>query len=306
MVKKLDWEIFPLLNICKIIKQLGYYYKKGMKFIMSSFVIKLIAIVTMLCDHSGDAILGHFSILNVIGRIAFPLFCFQIVIGYKHTKNVKKYLSRLFIFGLISQIPFSLFTYSYLGRLDLLNVYFTLALGLLAVYILDTFPKKYKIIAIGLGIILMVIAELAQTDYGWFGVCLIICIYLFYNDKNATQKTEAIVISSGSNNIASDTISSKNVAPQAIRQKSENAITYFNNNILFTIVLFALILIKFSNYFSMGSYYTYLGLVQIIGTFFPIIFMLLYNGKKGPSMKYAFYVFYPVHLLILVAIHYMI
>ena len=268
MVKKLDWEIFPLLNICKIIKQLGYYYKKGIKFIMSSFVIKLIAIVTMLCDHSGDAILGHFSILNVIGRIAFPLFCFQIVIGYKHTKNVKKYLSRLFIFGLISQIPFSLFTYSYLGRLDLLNVYFTLTLGLLAVYILDTFPKKYKIIAIVLDIIIMVIAELAQTDYGWFGVCLIICIYLFYNDKNA--------------------------------------ITYFNNNILFTIVLFALILIKFSNYFSMGSYYTYLGLVQIIGTFFPIIFMLLYNGKKGPSMKYAFYVFYPVHLLILVAIHYMI
>ena len=60
---------------------------------MSSFVIKLIAIITMLCDHSGDAIIGHFSILNIIGRIAFPLFCFQIVVGYKHTKNVKKYLT---------------------------------------------------------------------------------------------------------------------------------------------------------------------------------------------------------------------
>ena len=115
---------------------------------MSSFVIKLIAIITMLCDHSGDAIIGHFSILNIIGRIAFPLFCFQIVIGYKHTKNVKKYLLRLFIFGFISQIPFGLFTYSYLGRFDLLNVYFTLALGLLAIYIFDTFSKKYKPIAI--------------------------------------------------------------------------------------------------------------------------------------------------------------
>lgn len=69
---------------------------------MSSFVIKLIAIITMLCDHSGDAILGRFSFLNVIGRIAFPLFCFQIVIGYKHTKNVNKYFLRLFIWYYIS------------------------------------------------------------------------------------------------------------------------------------------------------------------------------------------------------------
>ena len=256
---------------------------------MSSFVVKLIAIITMLCDHSGDAIIGHFSILNIIGRIAFPLFCFQIVVGYKHTKNVKKYLLRLFVFGLISQIPFSLFTYSYLGRFDLLNVYFTLTLGLLAVYILDTSPKKYKPIAVILNIFLMAIAEFAQTDYGWFGVCLIICIYLFYNDKK-----ESVV----------STFISNNVTPESIRQKSETSITYFNNNILFAIVFFTLLLIKFSNYFVIGSYY--LGIVQIIGTFFPIVFMLLYNGKKGPSIKYVFYAFYPVHLLILVAIHYMI
>ena len=77
---------------------------------MSSFAIKLIAIITMFCDHFGDAILGRFSILNIIGRIAFPLFCFQIVIGYKHTKNINKYIIRLLLFGIISQIPFSLFT----------------------------------------------------------------------------------------------------------------------------------------------------------------------------------------------------
>ena len=226
--------------------------------------------------------LGQFSILNVIGRIAFPLFCFQIVIGYKHTKNVNKYLLRLFLFGLISQIPFSLFTYSYIGRFDLLNVYFTLALGLLAIYILDTLPKKYKIIAIVLDIILMVIAELAQTDYGWFGVCLIICIYLFYNDKSSVKNLILTILHLNS--------SLKNFQ-KLICKTSENAITYFNNNILFAIVFLALLVIKFSNYFSIG-YYTY-GLVQIIGTFFPIIFMLLYNGKKGPSMKYVFYAFYP-------------
>ena len=148
---------------------------------MSSFVIKIIAIITMFCDHFSDAILGKLSFLNIIGRIAFPLFCFQIVIGYKHTKNVNKYLLRLFIFSLISQIPFSLFTYVYLGQIDLLNVFFTLSLGLLAIYILDTVPKKYKILALLIDIFIMIFAEFAKTDYGWFGVCLILCFYLFYN-----------------------------------------------------------------------------------------------------------------------------
>lgn len=241
---------------------------------MSSFAIKLIAIITMFCDHFGDAILGRFSILNIIGRIAFPLFCFQIVIGYKHTKNINKYIIRLLLFGIISQIPFSLFTYSYVGRFDLLNVYFTLAFGLLAVYLLDILPKKYKFIAVVFDILLMIIAEFLQTDYGWFGVCLIICIYLFYNDKKS--------------NISN----------------SETSLTFFNNNLLFSIVFFALVVIKYSNYFVAGSYT--MAIVQILGTFFPIIFMLLYNGKKGHSMKYFFYVFYPLHLLILVIAHYLI
>lgn len=241
---------------------------------MSSFAIKLIAIITMFCDHFGDAILGRFSILNIIGRIAFPLFCFQIVIGYKHTKNINKYIIRLLLFGIISQIPFSLFTYSYVGRFDLLNVYFTLAFGLLAVYVLDVLPKKYKLIGVFLDVILMIIAEFLQTDYGWFGVCLIICIYLFYNDKKS--------------NISN----------------SETSLTFFNNNLLFSIVFFALVVIKYSNYFVAGSYT--MAIVQILGTFFPIIFMLLYNGKKGHSMKYFFYVFYPLHLLILVIAHYLI
>ena len=261
---------------------------------MSSFVIKIIAIITMLCDHSGDAILGQFSFLNIIGRIAFPLFCFQIVIGYKHTKNVNKYLLRLFLFGLISQIPFSLFTYSYLGRFDLLNVYFTLALGLLAIYILDTSPKEYKLLAIILDIFLMIIAEFLQTDYGWFGVCLIICIYLFYNDKRSINNVSKI------NNESKDNLKTSNYN----MTKSENRITYFNTNILFVVVFLALVVIKFSNYFSIGYYY--LALLQIIGTFFPVIFMLLYNEKKGPSLKYLFYAFYPVHLLVLVIIHYLI
>ena len=58
---------------------------------MTSFVLKIIALITMFIDHLGYAIYGKFSYLNYIGRIAFPIFAFQISEGFVHTKNIKKY-----------------------------------------------------------------------------------------------------------------------------------------------------------------------------------------------------------------------
>ena len=78
---------------------------------MTSFVLKLIALITMFIDHSGYIIMGSFSYFNYIGRIAFPIFAFQISEGFSHTHNLKKYFIRLGAFALISQIPFSLFNY---------------------------------------------------------------------------------------------------------------------------------------------------------------------------------------------------
>ena len=99
---------------------------------MTSFCLKIIAIISMFCDHLGDAIFKGFSYFNYIGRIAFPIFAFQISEGYIHTKNLKKYLIRLMVFALISQIPYILFLSLY-SRGVRLNVFFTLALGLIAI-----------------------------------------------------------------------------------------------------------------------------------------------------------------------------
>ena len=76
---------------------------------MSSFILKLIAMVTMFIDHLGDTCFKQVTAMNVIGRIAFPIFAFQISEGYIHTKNLTKYFLRLFLFAFISQIPFMLF-----------------------------------------------------------------------------------------------------------------------------------------------------------------------------------------------------
>ena len=64
---------------------------------MSACVLKIIAIISMTFDHMSYLIFGEFSFMNYIGRIAFPIFAYQITEGYIHTHNLKKYFFRLFI-----------------------------------------------------------------------------------------------------------------------------------------------------------------------------------------------------------------
>ena len=130
---------------------------------MSSFVLKIIAIITMFIDHLGYAIFGKFSYFNYIGRLSFPIFAFQISEGYIHTKNLKKYFLRLFLFALVSQIPFMLF-HSIISSDFSLNIFFTLFLGLLSIYIYD--ECKYKFLGIIASVLLALIAQFSHCDYG--------------------------------------------------------------------------------------------------------------------------------------------
>lgn len=103
---------------------------------MSAFVLKIIAVISMTCDHLSYLIFGKLSFMNYIGRIAFPIFAYQITEGYIHTHNLKKYFLRLSIFALISQIPFMLFTSMYSNNIHL-NIFFTLLLGLASITIYE-------------------------------------------------------------------------------------------------------------------------------------------------------------------------
>lgn len=64
---------------------------------MSSFVLKIIAVITMFIDHLGYTLFGKFSYLNYIGRISFPIFAFQISEGYIHTKSLKNIFKIIFV-----------------------------------------------------------------------------------------------------------------------------------------------------------------------------------------------------------------
>ena len=107
---------------------------------MSAFILKIIALITMTCDHISYVIFKKFSYLNYIGRIAFPIFAFQISEGYIHTKNLKKYLLRLFVFALISQAPYALYRSAFFASFSL-NVFFTLFLGLIGIILFEMFKN---------------------------------------------------------------------------------------------------------------------------------------------------------------------
>ena len=152
----------------------------------------------MFIDHLGYAIFNKFSFFNYIGRVAFPIFAFQISEGFHYTKNVKKYFARLLLFAIFSQIPFMLFLSIFSNNIYKLNVFFTLFLGLFSIYIYDKIINSFYITSnvklnnflkfvLGISIVLFIgfIAEFLKSDYGLFGIAVIFLFYLFKNNKIA-------------------------------------------------------------------------------------------------------------------------
>ena len=183
---------------------------------LSASHLKWIAIITMLIDHISatllelgllpqiaNAVLAGNSydylpadyhlwynfneVLRMVGCLAFPIFCFLLVEGFLHTKSVKNYALRLFLFAIPSEVPFDLALHNNIFDLKYQNVFFTLLIGLLVLWGLQYFevtltpslaPLRYLVPAIGI-----LIAQFLRTDYGGFGVLLIVVLYELRNTR---------------------------------------------------------------------------------------------------------------------------
>lgn len=144
---------------------------------MNAFIIKMIAVITMVIDHVGLFFFPGVIEMRMIGRISFPLFAWLIANGAQYSKNTTRYLKRLFLLAVIAQVPFY-FANNLIG-IDptLLNVVFTLTLGLVAIMGI----KQYRDTLSRLAIIgaAAAIAQFINADYGALGVFSIVSFFLF-------------------------------------------------------------------------------------------------------------------------------
>lgn len=142
---------------------------------LSSFYLKLIAVAAMLVDHVGMLMFPEQIAFRLIGRISFPIYCFLIVEGFYHTSNIRKYITRLAVFAVISEIPFNYLVSGTLIDIKHQNVFFTLLIGLLTIYGINIICNElYKSLLLVAGALA---AILFMTDYSFYGVIL---IYIFY------------------------------------------------------------------------------------------------------------------------------
>jgi len=135
-------------------------------------LLKWIAIITMTVDHVSAVLYPEFDVLRWIGRLSFPLFAYLLILGMENTRNVNNYFIRLFIFALISQVPFFLATST--DPFEHLNIFFTLSFGLLFVY----FFKKSSALAF----IPLFVSFIVPFDYGIYGIAMIGCMYILYEN----------------------------------------------------------------------------------------------------------------------------
>ena len=217
-----------------------------MKKILSNFDLKILAIITMTIDHIGSIIYPNIDAFRIIGRISFPIFCFLLVEGFKHTHNRFRYFIRLLLFAIITQ-PI----YDYAFNNHELNILFTFSLSFLLLSSIE-FIKKiinkynkgienylYKTISyLLIYIIFLILSIILNVDYQALGISLVLIFYLSPNILLSLLLYLTIAITLNVNNIQ-----------------------------LYSLIAF--------------------------------IFIYFYNGKKGKNIKYFFYLYYPLHLLLL-------
>lgn len=221
--------------------------------------LKIIACLAMFLDHLVKAIslpaATTFICSAVIGRIAFPLFCFFLTEGFLHTRNIRRYLLRLLLLAFLSEIPFDLALSGTLYAPQHQNTLFTLFLGLSLLFCIRRIESRgglsYRLSVLCIFLLFLVFAAAAyflRTDYGAQGIACITAIYLF-----------------------------RTRIPAAGKKKTQPLFPVF-----------------------WGCVMLNLDFLSEPAAFLSLLPLVFYNGRRGSSAwKYFFYLFYPLHLLLL-------
>ena len=245
---------------------------------LSAFVLRVIALLSMLVDHIGYIL--DFMPFRAVGRIAFPLYVYLIINGYRHTKNRTRYAFRLTVMAFVSQIPFSLFETQQIWQ-PKWNVMVTLLLILLTVWSTDMLSRKkttrYFALLPAVFFFGITYFSVILTDYGCRGILLAMVFWYF----------------------------------------EKKPILLWLGSFVSIMFYYLLSIAKFSALALLGQTVIFpwpdlWGWVQLFNLL-SLSLIQCYNGKKGYTpqnptvakvLQHSFYWFYPVHLLILYFIFY--
>ncbi|MTD41538.1 fimbrial assembly protein fimC [Erwinia sp. CPCC 100877] len=239
-----------------------------MKKKLTSFHLKVIAIIAMFLNHMGNGWGFNeispplFFFTEFIGNLTFPIMAFLLVEGFHYTRNVKKYALRLLLFGLISSYPFHLLFYPEYpyAPIELANnIFFTLLMGLLLIILCEKTSNTL------VHVLLVIIFSLGTVMSDW-NIVGVLMIYGFYRIKKP--------------------IFQKIIPP------------LYTTGVLFIIMLLAYVL-------SHGKAVPWYEPITILGILGVIPLLLNYDGTRGYSptwVKWGFYVFYPLHMIVLILI----
>ncbi|MEG0452621.1 MAG: TraX family protein [Coprobacillus sp.] len=252
---------------------------------LTSYHLKIIAIGFMMLDHvlkafSNDIMTWMqnnqiftftnyiiFMVILSLGRIAFPLFTYMIAQGCEHTHNIKKYIYRLLLLAVISEVPFQYFMSilnetPYTFSLSAGNVFFTLALGAISIegYRRLKEKKASSWIPYSPVIICAVLAQVLDTDYAGIGVILIFLWFIFKDSKY-----------------------------------------WYLPVIIFSVFLYDIFFLTLGiiNY-GFDMFVILEAVLHTSCSLLSILILKRYNGKKGKPIKWFFYVFYPLHITLIV------
>lgn len=309
--------------------------KDEMKKGVPGSTIKLVALISMFIDHLGACVIGDYLVssgaedminttdltewfpqyggiaivyvlMRLIGRLAFPLFIFLLVEGFEHTHSKAKYALRLFLFALISEIPFNIAVENNLTDISYQNVFFTLFLGFLFLCWADlvtrntvgALPGMFGLIASCLGGGFMVTEMLikyygnAMGDSTAFTIgCVILFTLILLGAQLRVGKTKGFDRMWSLSLQLTGLIFFMCAAEVLVTDYSALGVLAiaaayaFRNNKKSEILMTCLTLTVFNP-------------VEIF-SFADLLLVAKYNGERGLKLKYVFYFFYPVHLLLL-------
>lgn len=238
---------------------------KKLRFETTSFLLHIMAMIFMLFDHLWGTILPGNDWMTCIGRISFPIFAFMIVEGYFHTKNLKKYVVRLLVFAIISEIPFNLAMGSRIFYPVHQNVLWSFLISIGLIFWNEkakTTHKIWKQIVVGCVTVVLgtLLGLLTMLDFYHAGILTVLVFYFFRQRKWWSYLGQFLCL------------------------------WYINTEVLggfcYEIPMFGEV------YFIHRQGFALLALIPI----------WLYHGRQGyhsKGLQYVYYIFYPLHLLIL-------